>query len=83
MTCAGFEGTLAGVGGCPFAADDLTGNLPTEEVIPFLAARGLHTTIQTDKLPTLAEQAAALSMRYSVDQIHQEVNQTNVRGGST
>ena len=63
-----FEGTLAGVGGCPFAADDLIGNLPTEEVISFLVARGLHTTIQRDKLPTLAEQAAVLSKRYSVSQ---------------
>ena len=76
-----FEGTLAGVGGCPFAADDLTGNLPTEEVIPFLAARGLHTTIQTDKLPTLAEQAAALSTRYGID-APRGTHQADSRSGS-
>lgn len=34
-----FEGALAGVGGCPFAADELVGNLPTEAVVPWLAAR--------------------------------------------
>ena len=34
-----FEGVLGGLGGCPFAGDALVGNLPTEDVLPFLAAR--------------------------------------------
>ncbi len=63
-----FEGTLAGVGGCPFAADDLVGNLPTEEVAPFLEARGFQTGIRIDKLGALAAQAAALSTRYGAEE---------------
>jgi len=31
-----FDGALRGYGGCPMAADELTGNLPTEEIIQLL-----------------------------------------------
>ena len=31
--CRRFDGAILGYGGCPFAADTLTGNLPTEEMI--------------------------------------------------
>ncbi len=58
------EGTLAGVGGCPFAADDLVGNLPTERVVPFLEDRGFRTGIDLGRLPALGARAAALSVRY-------------------
>lgn len=30
-----FEGAIGGFGGCPFAADELVGNLPTEQVLGF------------------------------------------------
>ncbi len=30
------EGALGGIGGCPFAGDDLVGNLPTEFILPLL-----------------------------------------------
>lgn len=54
-----FEGTLAGVGGCPFAADTLVGNLPTERVLPWLSARGY--TLNISNLAQLQEEALALS----------------------
>ena len=31
------DGALRGFGGCPMAADELTGNLPTEEIIETLS----------------------------------------------
>jgi len=34
------DGALRGFGGCPMAADSLTGNLPTEEIIQTLATEG-------------------------------------------
>ncbi|MEZ0346885.1 MAG: hydroxymethylglutaryl-CoA lyase [Thermus sp.] len=58
------EGALAGVGGCPFAGDELVGNLPTERVLPFLEARGLATGVDLSRLPHLAEEAARLKLRY-------------------
>jgi hydroxymethylglutaryl-CoA lyase len=43
------DGALRGFGGCPMAADDLTGNLPTEEIIQTLVHEGVA--------PSLNEQA--------------------------
>jgi len=34
--CRRFDGALKGYGGCPMAADDLTGNMPTENIISYL-----------------------------------------------
>ena len=39
--CRRFDGAIRGFGGCPLAADQLTGNLPTEEIIAFLEEKGL------------------------------------------
>lgn len=35
------DGALRGFGGCPMAADDLTGNLPTEEIIQTIGDAGI------------------------------------------
>ena len=69
-----FEGTLAGVGGCPFAADDLVGNLPTEEVVPFLENSGFRTGVRVEKLHSLAEQAALLSARHGAGRVDEIAN---------
>lgn len=58
------EGALAGVGGCPFAGDELVGNLPTERVLPLLEARGLRTGVDLGALPGLAGEAARLRALY-------------------
>jgi hydroxymethylglutaryl-CoA lyase len=58
------EGTLAGVGGCPFAGDELVGNLPTEKVLPYLEAKGFHMGIDLKVLPELAGEAARLKLLY-------------------
>ncbi|HZJ09268.1 MAG TPA: hydroxymethylglutaryl-CoA lyase, partial [Trueperaceae bacterium] len=62
------EGALGGIGGCPFAGDDLVGNLPTEEVLPWLSARGfeLDVAIEPAKLAALAAEASAIATRYGV-----------------
>lgn len=60
-----FEGALAGVGGCPFAADELVGNLPSERVVPWLEERGYRTGIDPSALPALAEDAADIAMRHA------------------
>ncbi len=41
--CKRFDGALLGFGGCPFAKDDLTGNIPTEHLVSFLNREG-HLT---------------------------------------
>jgi hydroxymethylglutaryl-CoA lyase len=38
--CRRFDSALGGLGGCPFAQDDLVGNIPTEKLIDALRGRG-------------------------------------------
>lgn len=60
-----FEGALAGVGGCPFAGEELVGNLPTERVLPWLAERGFDTAVAPGALPGLAAAAAGLAAEHA------------------
>ncbi|SDD94650.1 hydroxymethylglutaryl-CoA lyase [Pedobacter soli] len=53
------DSALKGFGGCPMAADDLTGNIATEDVISFLNAQGEHLNLDMDKW----NEAMALSGR--------------------
>jgi len=48
--CRRFDGALTGLGGCPFAGDELVGNIPTETVLATLAARGVAIGIDTKSL---------------------------------
>jgi hydroxymethylglutaryl-CoA lyase len=48
--CRRFDGALTGLGGCPFAGDELVGNIPTEAILTALAARGVSTGIDTKSL---------------------------------
>ena len=58
-----FEGALAGIGGCPFAKDELVGNLPTEKVLTFLADKG-YDSVSQDKLTALSARAFELATTY-------------------
>lgn len=51
------DGALRGFGGCPLATDDLTGNLPTEEIISALAREGILLSLNQDAF----QKALALS----------------------
>jgi hydroxymethylglutaryl-CoA lyase len=39
--CKRFDSALKGYGGCPMAADDLTGNIATENVMSFMQSQGI------------------------------------------
>jgi hydroxymethylglutaryl-CoA lyase len=53
--CRRFDSALTGLGGCPFAGDDLVGNIPTENVLAALVNAGEETGIDG---PTLAKAVA-------------------------
>lgn len=59
--CRLFDAALGGTGGCPFAGDDLVGNLPTEALLAHLQQRGLSPT------PAAAKTAAALQSAVAID----------------
>jgi hydroxymethylglutaryl-CoA lyase len=53
--CRRFDGALTGLGGCPFAGDDLVGNIATETILTALASRGADTDVRPEALgPSLA-----------------------------
>jgi hydroxymethylglutaryl-CoA lyase len=53
--CRRFDSALTGLGGCPFAGDELVGNLPTEIVVNALRARGADTGIESSNLQAAIE----------------------------
>ena len=44
--CRRFDSAMGGLGGCPFAQDELVGNIPTEKVLEALAQRGVEPPIR-------------------------------------
>jgi hydroxymethylglutaryl-CoA lyase len=48
--CRRFDSALTGLGGCPFAGDDLVGNLPTESVLAALTNAGVPIGLDGAKL---------------------------------
>jgi hydroxymethylglutaryl-CoA lyase len=63
--CRRFDGALTGMGGCPFAGDELVGNIPTEAVLTTLASRGVSTGIDTKSLAVACAMTALLRERYT------------------
>jgi hydroxymethylglutaryl-CoA lyase len=43
--CKRFDGAMKGFGGCPMAADDLTGNMPTENMFSYFKNLNLETSL--------------------------------------
>jgi hydroxymethylglutaryl-CoA lyase len=62
--CRRFDGALTGLGGCPFAGDELVGNIPTEAVLTTLAARGVSTGIDTKALAVACAMTSELREKY-------------------
>ncbi len=63
--CRRFDGALTGLGGCPFAGDELVGNIPTEAVLTTLAARGVSTGIDTKSLAVACAMTDELREKYA------------------
>ncbi len=53
--CRRFDSALGGLGGCPFAGDELVGNIPTEIVVETLAARGISLDVDASRLARALE----------------------------
>ena len=46
--CRRYDGAIRGFGGCPMAKDDLTGNMPTENMVGFFQEAGEPTGLNPD-----------------------------------
>ena len=62
--CRRFDAAIGGLGGCPFAQDELVGNIPTEEVLGALEQRGLKLPIG-DRISGVIAMNAAISAEFS------------------
>lgn len=63
--CRRFEGALTGLGGCPFAGDDLVGNIATETILSVLASRGADCGVQPEALAPVIAMAQEIRAKYS------------------
>src|ERR1051325_9769109 len=59
--CRRFDSAIGGLGGCPFAQDELVGNIPTEIVLQTLKSRGVDVPMKKslDKVLALSADIAA------------------------
>src|SRR4029453_9262861 len=53
-----FDSAIGGLGGCPFAQDDLVGNIPTEDVLDALKERGVTLPLDERLLNVVAMNTA-------------------------
>ncbi len=63
--CRRFDGALTGLGGCPFAGDDLVGNIPTETVVSTLISCGGDPGIFPVALESAIAMTEKIRNRYS------------------
>jgi hydroxymethylglutaryl-CoA lyase len=66
--CRRFDSAIGGLGGCPFAQDDLVGNIPTETVIEALRGRGAQLP-QLKALDALLRATAEIGSRYKTSSV--------------
>jgi len=62
--CRRFDSAIGGLGGCPFAQDELVGNIPTETVIEALRHRGAQVP-RLKSLDALSRATAEIGARYA------------------
>jgi len=63
--CRRFDSALTGLGGCPFAGDELVGNIATEIVVQTLADKGADTGIQPDAMLSAVEATNEIRKQYA------------------
>jgi len=63
--CRRFDSALTGLGGCPFAGDDLVGNIPTESVLAALVSVGAQPSLDGAKLARVIEMTNGIRAKYA------------------
>jgi hydroxymethylglutaryl-CoA lyase len=63
--CRRFDSALTGLGGCPFAGDDLMGNIPTEIVVHTLAGKSADTGLSAQSLESVLALTREIRAKYS------------------
>jgi len=63
--CRRFDGALTGLGGCPFAGDNLVGNIATEDILAALKKAGADPGIDSTRLKKVLEMTNEIRAKYA------------------
>jgi hydroxymethylglutaryl-CoA lyase len=63
--CRRFDGALTGLGGCPFAGDNLVGNIATEDILAALRKAGADPGIDSSRLIKVLEMTNEIRVKYA------------------
>jgi hydroxymethylglutaryl-CoA lyase len=63
--CRRFDSALTGLGGCPFAGDELVGNIATENVLAALVHAGARPDLDGAKLAKVMEMTNEIRTKYA------------------
>ena len=63
--CRRFDSALTGLGGCPFAGDNLVGNIATEDVLAALRKAGADPGVETARLVKVLEMTNEVRAKYA------------------
>jgi hydroxymethylglutaryl-CoA lyase len=63
--CRRFDSALTGLGGCPFAGDDLVGNIATEQVLAAVRKAGGDPGIEPERLTKLLKMSNEIRAKYA------------------
>src|SRR6266403_2368597 len=63
--CRRFDSALTGLGGCPFAGDNLVGNIATEQVLAALNKAGAEPGIATARLTKVLAMSNEIRVKYA------------------
>jgi hydroxymethylglutaryl-CoA lyase len=63
--CRRFDSALTGLGGCPFAGDNLVGNIATEQVLAALRKKGADPGIDSARLAKVLQMTNEIRAQYA------------------
>jgi hydroxymethylglutaryl-CoA lyase len=63
--CRRFDGALTGLGGCPFAGDELVGNIRTEDILAAIKKAGGDTGLHESRLIKVLAMSNEIRTRYA------------------
>jgi hydroxymethylglutaryl-CoA lyase len=63
--CRRFDGALTGLGGCPFAGDNLVGNIATEDILAALRKANADPGIDSERLTRVLEMTNEIRVKYA------------------
>ncbi len=67
--CRLFDSAIGGIGGCPFAEDELVGNMDTIQLLTLLPKLGYRAPYSVEKLLDSAAEAQELSRKYGTQTV--------------